>query len=131
MTDRSNSPRPMGFVSPISDTNIKDPNGKSHSPLQQAAHYLKNAVTLESKHDEERRESIISDHKHVNDHGGRQAEAEFWDKHQKGGQHGAVHETRHEHGHGHGHDGVDAANEPVGHVTAQGRSGGPVTGTLF
>ncbi|OAK97686.1 hypothetical protein IQ06DRAFT_36159 [Phaeosphaeriaceae sp. SRC1lsM3a] len=150
MTDRSNSPRPMGFVSPISDTNVKDPNEKStyfrsprsltnhhstvidHKPLQKAAHYLKNAVTLEPKENEKRRESIISEHKHVNDHGGPQAEAEFWEKHQKGGQHGAVHETGHTHEHGHGHGHIDAANEPVGHVTARGdRSGGPVTGTMF
>lgn len=138
----------MGFVSPISDTNVKDPNEKSayalcisvphqthptyagHNPLHQAAHYLKNAVTLESKDDEKRRESIISDHKHVNDHGGRQAEAEFWEKHQKGGAHGVVHET--EQGHGHGHEYVEATSQPVGHVTAHGkaRNGGPVTGTM-
>jgi hypothetical protein len=85
-------------------------------------------VTLESKSDEKRRESIISNHAHVNDHGGREAEAEFWAKHSK-------HNGPHEHGHVHAGQGhVEATEEPVGHVTAQSeqaRSGGPVTGTLF
>lgn len=128
---RTNSPRPMGFVSPISDTNVKTPDHeKSHNPLHQAAQYLKNAVTLESTEDEKRRESIISNHKHINDHGGREAEKEFWEKHQKGGQHGAVHHTDH------AHDGeryVEATSQPIGHVTnpKDGKGGGPVTGTMY
>jgi hypothetical protein len=104
------------------------PRCPDHNPLHQVAHYLKNSVTLESKADEQRRESIISTHAHVNDHGGKQAEAEFWEKHSK-------HNGPHEHGHAsHGHGHVEATNEPVGHVTGQSehaKSGGPVTGTLF
>jgi hypothetical protein len=103
-----------------------------HNPLHKAAHYLKNAVTLESKADEKRRESDIADHAHVNDHGGPRAEAEFWEKHRK-------HDGLHEHGYGHGHvyhehGRVEATNEPVGHVTAKdekARTGEPVTGTLL
>jgi hypothetical protein len=59
-----------------------------HNPLHHATHYLKNAVTIESTADEKRRESVIADHAHVNDHGGKKAEAEFWEKHQKKGTHG-------------------------------------------
>jgi hypothetical protein len=100
-----------------------------HNPLHHVAHYLKNAVTLESKADERRRESVIADHAHVNDHGGRQAEAEFWDKHGKGSAHGERSGDGHDHGHGH----VTVVNEPVGHVTARNEKagGGSVTGTLF
>jgi hypothetical protein len=96
-----------------------------HNPLHHAAHYLKNAVTLESKGDEKRRESVIADHAHVNDHGGRQAEAGFWEKHRKG------HAHDEKSGHGHGH--VDAANEPVELVTAKHEkvTRGSVTGTLL
>lgn len=67
----------------------------------------------------------------MNDHGGRAAEAEFWEKHQKGGAHGAVHETGH--AHGQGQEYVEATSQPVGHVTAHkdAKGGGPVTGTLF
>jgi len=84
-----------------------------HNPLHQAAHYLKNAVTLESKSDEKRRESAIADLAHANDHSGKAAEAKFWDKHSKRGGH------------------VDAMNEPVGHVKSKKEVGGPVTGTLL
>jgi hypothetical protein len=50
-------------------------------------------VTLEPSSDEKQREEHIADHAHVNDHGGRLAEAEFWDKYGKGGQHGYVEQT--------------------------------------
>jgi hypothetical protein len=101
-----------------------------NSPLRHAAQYLKNSVTLESKSDEKRRESIITDRAHPNDHGGKHAEAEFWEKHRKDNR-------TPEHGHGHGHTKhghAEATNEPVGHVTAKNakeKSGGPVTGTLL
>ncbi|KAF2820566.1 hypothetical protein CC86DRAFT_374261 [Ophiobolus disseminans] len=82
---RTHSPRPMGFVSPISDTNIQhEQHLKDKNLLQSAVHYLKNAVTLEPTADEKERERHISDHKHVNDHGGPAAEAQFWEKHRKG-----------------------------------------------
>jgi hypothetical protein len=63
----------------------------------------------------------------VNDHGGKQAEAEFWERHRKGGEHGHV-QSDARHGH------VTASNEPVGHVTARdgkAGSGASVTGTLL
>jgi hypothetical protein len=88
-----------------------------HNPLKQAAHYLKNAVTLESKEDEKERERHISDHAHVNDHGGRRASQDFWEHHGKHGKQGEHH--------------VEATNEPVGHVTAKKEAGGPVMGTLL
>jgi hypothetical protein len=57
----------------------------------------------------------MADNAHVNDHGGRLAEAEFWDKHGKNSQHGYV----------------ETMSEPIGHVTAKKESGAPVTGTLL
>jgi hypothetical protein len=92
-----------------------------HNPLHQAAHYLKNAVTLESKSDEKRRESAIADPVHVNNHGGKAAEQDFWGKHGKG----------HAVQGGVGHEHVGATDEPVGHVTSKKEVGGPVTGTLL
>ncbi|KAF1914179.1 hypothetical protein BDU57DRAFT_454000, partial [Ampelomyces quisqualis] len=125
-------PTTIAFESPISDTDFRDPNEKpDHNPLHKAANYLKNAITLEAKSDEKRRESVIADHAHVNDYGGAQAEAEFWGKHGK-------HHGPHEHGQGHvdhGHERVEATNKPVTHVNAnnneKARTGGPVTGTLL
>ncbi|KAH5029838.1 hypothetical protein HBI75_124580 [Parastagonospora nodorum] len=117
MSNQPHNPRPVAFVSPISDTDVKDKkNKKDHNPIHQAAHYLKNAVTLESKSDEKRRESAIADPAHVNDHGGKAAEAEFWDKHGKGGM---------------GREHVSATDESVGHITNKKEVGGPVTGTLL
>jgi hypothetical protein len=63
-------------------------------------------VTLESTADEKRRESVIADHAHVNDHGGQRAEGEFWEKHAKEGK-----------GHVRAHG--DTATEPAGHLTAK------------
>jgi hypothetical protein len=77
-------------------SNMRSPD---HNPLHHAAHYLKNAVTLETSSDEKRRESAVADHAHVNDHGGRQAEDEFWEKHRKGG---GVGESGLKHAEGHG-----------------------------
>lgn len=98
MANRTHSPRPIGSVSAISDTNVHNqdhPRGKSrfqhshspplthpdHNPLHHALHSLKNSFTLESSSDETRRESLSSDHAHVNDHGGKEAEKQFWEKH--------------------------------------------------
>lgn len=94
-------------------------------------------MTLESKEDEKRRESAITDRAHVNDHGGRQAEMEFWDKHRKKG--GAATPDRHAHHHHDskkdlGHEHVETLDGPAGHVTAKDekeKHGGPVTGTLL
>ncbi|KAH8728270.1 hypothetical protein GQ44DRAFT_724282 [Phaeosphaeriaceae sp. PMI808] len=79
MTDHRPNPRPMGFVSAMSDTNVH--TLKNNMP--QKAHYLKKAVTLESKADEKFREQILSERVHQNDHGGKQREAEFWERHTK------------------------------------------------
>jgi hypothetical protein len=83
------------------------------------AHYLKNAVSLESKDDEKRRESMISDHAHQNDHGGKQAEAEFWEKH---------HAKDGVHGHGEAHEARAAASMAHG---KDGKVPGDVTGSLM
>jgi hypothetical protein len=40
-------------------------------------------VTLESKDDEQKRECVITDHAHVNDHGGRREEGGFGERHTK------------------------------------------------
>lgn len=81
-----------------------------HNPLHHAAHYLKDAVTFESKDDEKRRESMISDHAHRNDHGGKQAEAEFWEKHRKHDAHG----KEPSHGHVEQHEVRDKTKETHG-----------------
>jgi hypothetical protein len=99
-----------------------------HNPLHAAAHYLKNAVTLESKSDEKRRESAIADPAHVNNHGGKAAEVDFWDKHGKGqAVQGGV---GHEFVNANGHVRVQGTNEAIGHVTNKKEAGGPVSGTL-
>ncbi|KAH7080180.1 hypothetical protein BKA63DRAFT_237419 [Paraphoma chrysanthemicola] len=104
MSEREHSPRPMGFVSAISDTNVKDDEAseqrekhKVHDPLHNVAHYLRNAVTLEPKHDEERRESAITEHEHRNDHGGKEAERHFWESHRKHSGKAAC-QQQHDHG---------------------------------
>ncbi|KAF2033164.1 hypothetical protein EK21DRAFT_109298 [Setomelanomma holmii] len=90
MSQREQSPRPMGFVSAMSDTNVKDDETheqnekhKGHNPWPNVTHYLKKAMTLEPEKDEETREGVISEREHRNDHGGKDAEARFWELHRR------------------------------------------------
>lgn len=130
--------RKVPFITHSSHSQYQSLTTPDHNPLHHAAHYLKNAVTLESSSDETRRESLSADHAHVNNHGGEEAEKEFWEKHRKHDD-GKTHckhdarESHHHHGnksleHAEGHGKFQKMVEKLRTSDSAAREGGSMTG---